>query len=54
MNTRRYPRTLQEAFPHSVEYACAVERPYDSQDRIVLKACAVAIVAVIVILAVWG
>lgn len=24
--TRRYPRTIQEAFPRSVERACAVER----------------------------
>jgi hypothetical protein len=27
MNTRRYPRTLREAFPRDVDYACAVERP---------------------------
>lgn len=27
MNTRRYPRTLGEAFPNSTHYACSVERP---------------------------
>ena len=27
MNPRRYPRTLNEAFPRTVEYACAVDRP---------------------------
>jgi len=27
MNTRMYPRTLQQAFPKTPEYACAVERP---------------------------
>lgn len=27
MNTRKYPRTMQEAFPRTVEYACAVDRP---------------------------
>lgn len=27
MNTRKYPRTLNEAFPHGAEYGCAIERP---------------------------
>jgi hypothetical protein len=27
MNTRRFPRTLTEAFPNSTQYACSVERP---------------------------
>lgn len=26
MNTRQYPRTLNEAFPKTADYACAVER----------------------------
>jgi hypothetical protein len=26
MNTRQYPRTLNEAFPRSAEYASSVER----------------------------
>lgn len=26
MNTRSYPRTLNEAFPKTADYACAVER----------------------------
>jgi len=49
MNTRMYPRTLNEAFPKTADYACSVERPFDRQDRIVLKACAfVALVWIIV------
>ena len=31
MNTRRYPRTLLEAFPRTTTYACAIEvghRPF--------------------------
>jgi hypothetical protein len=46
MNTRSYPRTLNEAFPHTADYACAVERPreIDWQDRVVLWACIVAFV----------
>ena len=27
MNNRRWPRTLNEAFPGSMEYSCAIERP---------------------------
>lgn len=27
MNTRKYPRTLNEAFPRTAEYACTIERP---------------------------
>jgi hypothetical protein len=26
MQTRQYPRTLNEAFPRTAEYGCAVER----------------------------
>lgn len=26
MNTRKYPRTMNEAFPRTVEYACSLER----------------------------
>lgn len=26
-NTRRYPRTLNEAFPYGPSYGCAIERP---------------------------
>lgn len=26
-NIRRYPRTLNEAFPRSADYACAIEGP---------------------------
>lgn len=27
MNPRKYPRTMNEAFPRTVEYASAIERP---------------------------
>lgn len=27
MNTRKYSRTLAEAFPYGPEYGCAIERP---------------------------
>lgn len=53
MNTRRYPRTIREAF-RDADYACAIERPIDPEDRIVLKACAVLAVAFVAIVAIWG
>lgn len=33
MNTRRYPRTMDEAFPHGAEYGCAIERPETDGER---------------------
>jgi hypothetical protein len=27
MNNRKWPRTLNEAFPNTVEYSCSIERP---------------------------
>lgn len=45
--TRSYPRTLAEAF-RGPDYACAVERPIDKPDRIVLWGCAVVAAALIV------
>ena len=27
MNTRQYPRTLNQAFPKTAEYGAAIERP---------------------------
>lgn len=49
-NTRRYPRTLNEAFPCTVEYGQAVYGPYKSQrpDRL-LRVCAVAFAVVVLV-----
>ena len=33
MNTRKYPRTLAEAFPHGPEYGCALERPETAGEK---------------------
>lgn len=27
MNTRTFPRTMNQAFPRTAEYGCAIERP---------------------------
>lgn len=34
MNTRRYPRTLDEAFPRGMTYGCAIERPETSGEKL--------------------
>ncbi|MFD0669690.1 hypothetical protein ACT80S_18375 [Ramlibacter sp. MAHUQ-53] len=54
MQTRTYPRNSVLAFPRTVEYAAAVERPYDPEDRLVMVACLVAAVFLIGVLAIWG
>jgi len=38
-NTRRYPRTLAEAFPHGPEYGCAIERPAPRRTRLGVLVC---------------
>jgi hypothetical protein len=53
MNTRTYPRTLNEAFPKTADYASAVTR-FDRQDKVSMTACAVGVVAFICILMLWG
>jgi len=48
MNTRRYPRTTNEAFTRTAEYGCAIERPCNSGDRAVAIALAGAAVYIVV------
>lgn len=51
MNTRRHPRTLNEAFPHTADYAASVERPMDHADRVVFKGALAVAVVLFVLLA---
>lgn len=53
MNTRTFPRTLNQAFPKTADYASSVTR-YDRQDKVSMTACAVACVLLVCILLVWG
>ena len=39
MNTRKYPRSTMEAFPNTAEYGCAIERPMDRGDKLVMWSC---------------
>lgn len=45
MQTRRYPRTLNEAFTRTAEYGAAIERPVPLWDRVggIVLACAIGI-----------
>ncbi len=39
-NTRRFSRTLNEAFPYGPQYGCAIERPAPRRTRTGLLVCA--------------
>ena len=41
MNSRKYPRTLAEAFPRGAEYGCAIEKPATTGERVIDAALAV-------------
>lgn len=48
MQTRRYPRSLREAFPQDPSYACALERPAPSMPRgVLILVCAVCALALL-------
>lgn len=49
MNTRKYPRTLNEAFPHGADYASAIERPRDP-DVPVMAVCICIIVGLLALI----
>lgn len=52
MNTRKYPRTLQEAFgPHTSR---EIHAPRDRNDTIVVAGCLAAVAALAAIVALWG
>lgn len=45
--TRKFPRTLAEAFPSSTEYACAIERTrrIDKSGYIIVAVCSAITIA---------
>ncbi len=53
MNTRKYPRSMNEAFHQTAEYASAIERARRS-GSIVTVSSVVAFIAMIIIVAIWG
>lgn len=50
MQTRKHPRTLQEAFgPYTSHQLHEPVRPMDWQDRVVIAGCIIAVVAAVLI-----
>jgi len=47
--TRMYPRTLSEAFPHSADWACPIERcsPTVNTDGVVMFFCAIGVICLV-------
>jgi hypothetical protein len=47
--TRTYPRTLKEAFPHSADWACPIERcsPTVNTDGVVMFFCAIGAICLV-------
>ena len=47
--TRTYPRTLKEAFPHSADWACPIERcsPTVNTDGVVIFFCAIGAICLV-------
>jgi hypothetical protein len=47
--TRMYPRTLNEAFPNSSDWACPIEKcaPTVSTDGIVMVVCAIGAICLV-------
>lgn len=49
MNTRKFPRTLNEAFPRGADYASAIERPR-APDVPVMAVCICIIVGLLALI----
>jgi len=50
----KYPRTMNEAFPHTVEYGAAIEKPrMATTDKIIMVLVVCALVVLALDLFVW-
>ena len=54
MNSRKHPRTMQEAFGPYTDNRIAEDRPFDWQDKLVMVAGIAAACACALIITVWG
>lgn len=54
MNTRTYPRTLNQAFPRTAEYGAAIERPAPMFARSSSASAAIAIVLIFAVVTVFA
>ena len=51
MNTRKYPRTLEEAFGPHQRHGLVEPRPAYDEDNVVLAACILALIALLCFIA---
>ena len=49
MTERKYPRTINEAFPNTMEYGAAIEKPYRGLRLVDKVIMAVSIAALVVV-----
>ena len=49
MTERKYPRTINEAFPNTMEYGAAIEKPYKGLKLVDKVMIAVSIAALVVV-----
>lgn len=54
MNTRTYPRTLNQAFPRTAEYGAAIERPTPMFARDKSASAAIAVVLIFAVVTVFA
>jgi hypothetical protein len=54
MNKMKHPRTINEAFPRTVEYSAAIEKPrMATTDKIIMVLAVCAVVVLVLDLFIW-
>lgn len=53
-NTRRFPRTTNEAFPGSTEYACAIEVHSSKRKEVIAVRCLLVAVGILAVASVFA
>ena len=57
MTERKYPRTINEAFPNTMEYGAAIEKPYHGfhlVDKVIITISVIALVVVALDVFIWS
>lgn len=49
MTERKYPRTINEAFPNTMEYGAAIEKPYKGLKLVDKVMIAVSVAALVIV-----
>jgi hypothetical protein len=57
MTERKHPRTLNEAFPNTMEYGASIEKPYHGLhwvDKVIMAISVIALVVVALDVFIWS